>query len=457
MPLVVANGGLTTARDSILGRLGLRLELAPVVEQAEMWTAYLAGDLDFAAATVADFALHAPQVAAVDEGAGLRLVQAIGFDSGLAILAREGMDLQDLLASDREQPVRVAVEKTPEARWFLLNLLNMTSIHQDLSLERVYVEPAQDLVARLAESGFDACVCRWPAGRDAPEGYQVLLSGRQASRVISHGWASRADVLTQRPEVVAGIAEAFLRGVKQCLEQPDAAMALFAEAVGLPPEEIERQVGDVVWLSHRDAVDLFDYRHAGNLHDTWRFLGSIFQGYQDLRADAPIPPDSALCVSALEQLDFGDDPFYVSSRLQADAPTADSSAPGRALFSVDVYIHWMPGLARPSYEYDPDAQSTVAQIALLCAQFPGSRLVVTRHLDQMRKERAEEQGVLELYAEKTQRLTELQAEGLLNSLYEDFPGLAGQDRVSTVGMGWQEPRETNALSRRFQVEVLASD
>ncbi len=75
----------------------------------------------------------------------------------------------------------------------------------------------------------------------------------------------------------------------------------------------------------------------------------------------------------------------------------------------------------------------------------------------LRLERAEEHGVLQLYAEKTQRLTELQAEGLLSSLYDDFPGLAGQDRVSTVGMGWQEPRETDALSRRFQVEVLASD
>ncbi len=455
LPLLMANGGLKTAEGSFFHKAGLALELVRPGDPRQAWEAYLAGELHFLAGCLADFARNAPAVAKLAPKAALRVMQIVDFDAGLCILAREGLSLADLLYPTEGSRPHIALQATPEARHLLLNFLFL-ALSQPEESARTYVSGVLD----LAGGGYDAWVGRWPEEQALPEGWRVLLSGRQASRVVSHAWAARADVAQAHPEAMALIVQGFFEGMRLCSADPEGSAEAFAQATGRDPGGLAVRLEQLFWLNHFDAAQLYDATQPGGVRWLGDWLGGIFHGWKRAQSSEDRDGESPLVIQPLPELDgfYRDDPFHGGSRQpQAGRPGAEAEGSLQELLSVRVYIHFMPGSARINSDYDPGADFELRKLGMLIAQFPGLKVRITRHADRSKYEQAQEMGE-EFFAAHSQRvlkLTEFHAGMVSVALREIFPSLEGCERISTRGAGWSQPLESDARSRRFQVQVFA--
>jgi hypothetical protein len=146
----------------------------------------------------------------------------------------------------------------------------------------------------------------------------------------------------------------------------------------------------------------------------------------------------------------------------AGPPPARSSAQPpdlaamRTVLVMTRRIHFNPSEVHPNPEYDPGVPAVLEEIGHLAARFGACTIQVENHRDRSKYEEAKKLGeeYFRKHAEATRRLTLRRAEETVRAVCRRFPGLDAT-RFAAAGAGWDRPLETDALSRRLEIRVLA--
>ena len=160
--------------------------------------------------------------------------------------------------------------------------------------------------------------------------------------------------------------------------------------------------------------------------------GSVASGPGDTSVATAVAPDSAVTVAGAPagRADDGSAPT-------APAPTAGTLP---AADQVAALTAASPVLFAPdSAELGPDAAGTVRAIAEALAAAPDASVLLVGHV-------ADTPGP----PETAQLLSEQRAEAVADAL---VAGGVDRARITTVGRGAAEPRDTRAASRRVEFEI----
>ncbi len=473
-PIIMANGGLEPSEESVFfQKYGFKVKLVIVDDPIKARDGFAAGEYHILWGTLDMMALFAPQLAQ-DSRTSLRIFQQVDWSNGGdGVVARGDINSINDLRPDADGNLKsVALAESSPSHYFLLNLLYYAGISPDEVNMMFTGDAFQAAKAFVSDDQVDACVS-W-----APDIYTIsdpeqsgiadaklIASTAQAKRIIADVWAARADFARDHRDILKGLVQGIFDGMSLCKEDWESAAALFDASFGLPEGVANEMALDAHLTNFTENFDFFcDRNNPSNFESTWDNINNIYHlaGY----IAEPVPFDQVVDNTILMDLReaYTADAAHNTDEY-ANAPPAPKlnrniEEDGQEIVSRAVYLHFAANKFNVDYDYDPANEQVVKEIALMADQFGDAVIVITGHADRSKYDEAMAVGeaYFKSHAARVKRLSENRARGVLSALYEKYPKFKDQEgKFFTNGSGWDEPLDTDAKSRRVEIQILTME
>jgi ABC-type nitrate/sulfonate/bicarbonate transport system substrate-binding protein len=462
LPLIAANHGTRASADSIFfKKYGFRVEMVLMSDPAAARKAFAAGDVHTLWGTVDMMVLHAEHLMR-DARAVPRIVQQIDWSSGGdGLVARNPIrTVKDL----RDKTIALAKDTSS---FFYMNWLLLCSGMQPADLRMKYTATTFEAAAALvADKGVDACVSRAPDMHKIPErekDLQVLDTTGNARRLLADVYAVRADFSRDHPEVVRGLIAGIFEGMDYLKQSPEHATRWMADAFVMAPEEILSMRKDAQSANFGDNSEFFlNAANPTNFERTWKNASRLFRELG--RIQHPVAFDSVMDFTWLKELRQKGDwnhqradrrPHFTPSVFRRISPESSHWTQGlRIGFAPNSKNPFEPigtgsGNKAEGASYDPNAEATLMQAAMLAGQLKRPEILIEGHVDSSMK------GTIP--ADEAYELSLNRAESVRRALIERFS--LNPYRIRVQAKGWDAPADPDdwknqALNRRVEIFVF---
>ncbi len=259
---IVANNGFQANKDCIFYRdHGIQVELIVIDDFAASRAAFRAGGdrdgVDILWSTVDAFALEYLALESLRPVAFLQYDWSYGGD---AIAVGPGIEsMKDL----RDRKIAVA-EDTPSHFFALFALRESGLSPQDV--EFIFTASSPDSANIFKAGKADAVVAWSPDPQNAVDerkGSRVLMSTREASKLIADIFITRQEFYERYPDTLRAFTAGWLQGVDKVNENPDSAIGLMVQGfTGITEDDARGMLGDVRLPNYADNRIFFEVDRA---------------------------------------------------------------------------------------------------------------------------------------------------------------------------------------------------
>ena len=209
--IIDANGGLTTQKDSIYDKLGIKVNISVINDATQSSNALISNELDGAGYTINRYAFLYSKF----KKAGVDVVMPYINNSssgGDGIIAKDGINSVDDLVGKS-----IGIPRFSEAQTlveWLLNKSNLTQTQKDeIRNKMVFFETPDDAAKAFFAGKIDAAATWEPYLSQAKESTNstVLFSTQDATSIILDGIVFRRDFIDSNKDLVAKFIEGALK------------------------------------------------------------------------------------------------------------------------------------------------------------------------------------------------------------------------------------------------------
>ena len=442
-----------------------QVELVLIDDPVSMGNTVASGDVHIGWATVDMLPLIIERLKR-DPRSLPRVYQQIDWSNGGdGIVARESIkNVADLRGKT------VVLAQNSPSHYFLLNVLLNGGV-QPSEVNMKFTKDAFQAAAAFNQNKDYAAVVSW-----APDiynltktgmGNKMLVSTQTANRLIADVWFARADFARDNPDIVEGLVRGILDSVEDLKkdENKQAVGKMMDDFYSLPPGTGNGMLGDAHWTNYAENRDFF--LNQNNPTNFERTYNTAFLLYKAIRVvDSKTEFDKIMDFSVVKKL--GAEPKYAEQKNEYEfkfTPTTGLDVNvENSVLTKTVTINFFPN----SYDlfkkvpaktgggevpYDPNADTTVEEIAKLAGQFGAARIVIEGHTDASMRGQADESLVRELSSRRANAVKE----ALLNKFKTLKP-----DQFVSAGYGWDKPADpkdpdNHAKNRRVEIKVVPAE
>lgn len=366
----------------------------------------------------------------------------------------------------------IALAQNSPSHYFLLNVLLNAGVQPSEVKMRFYGDAFQAAQAFNQTPSISAAVTWAPdlyKLADA-KGNKKLISTETANKLIGDVWFARADFARDNMDILEGMTRGFL-DAQMALTDPDAAKSqanktaaggYMDELFGFPKGESFGMLGDAHWTNYAENRDFF--LNGNNPANFERTYNTAYLLYRAARiVDTKIDPADIADGSIIKKLET--EAKYASQKNEYDykfTPVAGVDINVESsVMTKRVVIEFCPNRSDPmqmddksGQACDPNAATTIEEIAKLAAQYGRAHIQIEGHADSSMKSEAKgpafEAGV--------RKLSQDRAAGVKQALVNKFKTLS-PDQFVTAGFGWDRPADAGdpdnqRKNRRVEVKVI---
>lgn len=244
-PILMANGGLTTAPGSIFDRLGLKVQLN-VLGDTQSADALASGSIAGLACTVNRYALTYTKFA--DAGVPVKMVYLIDQSAGGdGLVASEGINRIEDLAGKRVGVTKYSVSQAL-LEWLLAKSSLTDSQVNGIRRNMVFFDDPGAAAKACFEGKVDAAATWQPYLTEATRmaGMHQLFSTKSATNLIMDGLVVREDYLKDHPDQISKFIEGCLKAI-ETYGKTESARYLrdgFSQFASLSDDDIVAQMAD---------------------------------------------------------------------------------------------------------------------------------------------------------------------------------------------------------------------
>ncbi len=366
----------------------------------------------------------------------------------------------------------IALAQNSPSHYFLLNVLLNAGIQPSEVKMRFYGDAFQAAQAFNQTPSIAAAVTWAPdiyKLADA-KGNKMLITTQTANKLIGDVWFARADFARDQMDILEGLTRGFL-DAQIALTDPDEAKAQAAktdagafmdDVYGFPKGESFKMLGDAHWTNYAENRDFF--LNANNPANFERTYNTAFLLYRAARiVDTKFAPEDIADGSIIKKLES--EPKYASQKNEYDykfTPVAGVDINVESsVMTKRVVIEFCPNKSDPmqideksGLPCDPNAGSTIEEIAKLAAQYGRAHIQIEGHADSSMKGEARGQQ----FEANVRRLSQDRAAGVKQALVNKFKTLS-PDQFVTAGFGWDRPADPDdpmnqRKNRRVEIKVI---
>ncbi|MEK7413701.1 MAG: phosphate ABC transporter substrate-binding/OmpA family protein [Planctomycetota bacterium] len=465
LPIIAANGGTKPNAESVFAKkYGFKVEMVLMDDPVAARDAYVAGEIHTLWGTVDMMVLFAPELMR-DSRTAPRIVQQIDWSNG-----GDGIVVRKSIKTARDLKGRtVSLAQNSPSEYYLTSMLLSTGL-KPADVKMKYTATAFEAAAAfVADHSIDACVSWAPDIyniADRVPGTRILSSTKDANKLIADVYAVRADFMRDHPDVVAGLVEGILEGMRIIKTNPGPAAQAMADAFGMKTEDVMGMRNDAHLTNAAENAQFFlNASNPTNFERTWKNSAYV---YRELgRISAPVPFDQVMDYTIIQKTiakpEFAKDrDESVAAFIPAQTRRLQAEAP---ILTQTIRINFFPNSANPFEParnelglveagrlYDPNVSSTMEQVARLAGQFARASILIEGHTDGSMKGRVPEAAVLQLSTER--------AEAIKRSLVEKYR--FDPNKFTVHGKGWGAPADpsdpdNHAQNRRVEISVYSPE
>ena len=366
----------------------------------------------------------------------------------------------------------IALAQNSPSHYFLLNVLLNAGVQPSEVKMRFYGDAFQAAQAFNQTPSISAAVTWAPdlyKLADA-KGNKKLISTETANKLIGDVWFARADFARDEMDILEGLTRGFL-DAQMALTDPDAAKAqanktaaggYMDEVFGFPKGESFGMLGDAHWTNYAENRDFF--LNANNPANFERTYNTAYLLYRAARVvDTKIAAEDIADGSIIKKLES--EPRYASQKNDYDYKFTPVSGVDvnveSSVMTKRVVIEFCPNKSDPNQldeksgqKCDPNADSTIEEIAKLAAQYGRAHIQIEGHADSSMK--AENKAPQ--FEAGVRKLSQDRAAGVKQALVNKFKTLS-PDQFVTAGFGWDRPADPDdpnnqRKNRRVEIKVI---
>ncbi len=467
-PIIMANNGTKPSDDSVFfKKYGFHVSLPIIDDPIRARDSFAAGESVILWGTLDMMALFAPELIK-DSRTAPRIYQQIDWSNGGdGVVARNGIkSVNDLRPKDGKKRVIALAQNSP-SHYYILNLLYFAGIKPDEVIFKFTGDAFQAANAFVNDTQVDVCVSWSPdiynisdAAKSGIKDVALVSTTQDAKRVIADVWAARADFAKDHPDIIEGLVRGILDGMAMVKEDQGKAAELVDAAYNLPKGDASKMFGDAHSTNYAEnAQFLLNMNNPSNFENTWENISTIYgeAGY----LQKPVAFNQVMDSRVMEKIA----PDYKESKNEytdtySPVKLTVEEMKGKEILTRTVRIQFAPNRADVDPNYDANADKIVEDIGRLAAQFGDSSIAIIGYADRSRYEEAKGMGAdyLAKHTQIVKELSEQRSRGVLLALMKKFPQFKEvKDRFITTGQGWDNPLETDALSRRVEIKVLTPE
>lgn len=442
-----------------------QVELVLIDDPVSMGNTVASGDVHIGWATVDMLPLIIERLKR-DPRSLPRVYQQIDWSNGGdGIVARESIkNVADLRGKT------VVLAQNSPSHYFLLNVLLNGGV-QPSEVNMKFTKDAFQAAAAFNQNKDYAAVVSW-----APDiynltktgmGNKMLVSTQTANRLIADVWFARADFARDNPDIIEGLVRGILDSVEDLKkdENKQAVGKMMDDFYSLPPGTGNGMLGDAHWTNYAENRDFF--LNQNNPTNFERTYNTAFLLYKAIRVvDSKTEFDKIMDFSVVKKL--GAEPKYAEQKNEYEfkfTPTTGLDVNvENSVLTKTVTVNFFPNSfdlfkkvpaksGGGDVPYDPNAETTIEEIAKLAGQFGAARIVIEGHTDSSMRGQADESLVRELSSRRANAVKE----ALLNRFKTLKP-----DQFVSAGYGWDKPADpkdpdNHAKNRRVEIKVVPAE
>ena len=442
-----------------------QVELVLIDDPVSMGNTVASGDVHIGWATVDMLPLIIERLKR-DPRSLPRVYQQIDWSNGGdGIVARESIkNVADLRGKT------VVLAQNSPSHYFLLNVLLNGGV-QPSEVNMKFTKDAFQAAAAFNQNKDYAAVVSW-----APDiynltktgmGNKMLVSTQTANRLIADVWFARADFARDNPDIIEGLVRGILDAVEDLKkdENKQAVGKMMDDFYSLPPGTGNGMLGDAHWTNYAENRDFF--LNQNNPTNFERTYNTAFLLYKAIRVvDSKTEFDKIMDFSVVKKL--GAEPKYAEQKNEYEfkfTPTTGLDVNvENSVLTKTVTVNFFPNSfdlfkkvpaksGGGDVPYDPNAETTIEEIAKLAGQFGAARIVIEGHTDSSMRGQADESLVRELSSRRANAVKE----ALLNRFKTLKP-----DQFVSAGYGWDKPADpkdpdNHAKNRRVEIKVVPAE
>jgi NitT/TauT family transport system substrate-binding protein len=458
--LIVANGGLAPNADSIFSKeYGFKVRIT--VGESESWSPLNNGRLAAIATTTDALAVLGRSFEAV-------VPVQIGYSRGAdMVVVDRGITSINQLAGKM-----LAASQFNESEFFIRYLAQEAGVPVKVLRDLDGRPLAGELGLVFYDDAFTACDAyahELAAGRPrlngcvgwTPKTEEVVENANGAAKVLvsNRNLLVVADILAvnkglaeAQPQMVRGLVHGLLEGNRRLRDEPEANLAVVAQAFGWSEVETRDELTRVHLANLPENLAFF----SGSIDSAGSF-GGIFQSAILAYGSIIRNPTDAGRFAHTAHLDALSKKGLFSDQKIAIAPIKTASAgalEGDPLLSKDIRFFFEPNSALLDRNA-PQNLEYLDTIKRFLQVSPGSTVLLRGHVDNARVNEFREKGgepLVKSMALKAMELSRQRALAVSEALRERHKEIEAA-RIEAVGRGWEEPAGSDSeLNRRVEVQ-----
>lgn len=340
-PILDANGGVDTAKDSIYDKLGLKLHINIINDATQSSNAMIKGDLDGAGYTVNRFAFLENKF----KSANVQVLMPYVVNSstgGDGIIAKQGINrIEDLVGK------KVGYPRFSEAQTILEWLLSKSSLTPEqiktIRDNAVAFDTPDDAAKACLAGKIDAAATWQPyiSQAETTVGYKRLFSTTSATNLVLDGVVFRKDYVDANNEKIAMFIEGTLQAAKLYGTEFSNIKKIMPTFATSSDDDIKGMLGDATLSNYATNKELLNGVAQTLFYDManiWKSIGE--------KAN-PKSSEKVFSAEILNKLSdkFADDKVQKVEIGDKQKEAAKALDNGQALLKQTLTINFQPNLA----------------------------------------------------------------------------------------------------------------